>query len=108
MHESIFTQFDPPLRADIKHRAQISRGAAAIFYGTGQFAAEQKKTESRLHVGSFIDDDILGNCSRIPIPCQGATNAHSICPMTWAGFPRSRALGGTSRVTTEPASIQAP
>src|SRR5258707_15714752 len=108
MHESIFAQFDPALRADIEHSAEIRRGAAAIFYGTGQLAAEQKKTKRRLHVSSFINDDILGNCSWIPIPLQCAANAHSIWPMICAGLPRRRDLGGTSRVTTEPASIQAP
>src|SRR5260370_2781136 len=71
-------------------------------------APKEVKAETCLDIGRFANDDVVGNLSRIPVPRQGAVGIHGSWPTTCAGLPSTRDRGGTSRVTSEPASIQAP
>src|SRR5437868_6256090 len=66
------------------------------------------KAERRFKIGAFFDRYVLRDGAGVPVPFELSIFVHETAPTICAGLPRMRARGGTSRVTSEPASIHAP
>src|SRR5579859_7439907 len=108
MDEGIIAQFDPSFRADIEHRAQIGRSAAPVPDSSRQSAAIKMEAERGFNIRGAIHVNIRGNGSPMPIPRQCAFAVHGTFPIIRAGLPSTRARGGISLVTSDPASMNAP
>src|SRR5215475_371003 len=60
-------------------------------------------------MSAFVVIHVVGNGSVVPVPFESARFAHlQTSPITCAGLPITRDLGGTSRVTIAPGSMNEP
>src|ERR1051325_1449874 len=108
MNERALPKCHAALRTDIEHGAKVRGRTAPVLDALGAFAPKKLKAECRFDVSRFIHKDVFRNRPGKPVPRKCAPGSHSTLPITCAGLPMTRARGGTSRVTSDPGSMNAP